>query len=114
MARNRSRRRLASNYHSPMEQLENRTLLAAGIGDPPQTLDLNNFQVTWLTTNPFGDIAHTDRIDSAAEYDVYEFNADVVGFFLISTTGPLNSQLRVYDSDGQSMSGLVDVNAGGE
>src|SRR3954470_21890866 len=98
MTRNRGRRRLAPRYHSQIEQLESRTLLAAGIGDPPQTLDLNGLQFTWLTTNPFGDIVHNDRIDSAAEYDVYEFNADVVGFFLISTTGPLNSQLRVYDS----------------
>src|SRR6476660_5052811 len=116
MPRNRSRRRLAPNYHPQIEQLEKRTLLdaAAGIGDPPQTLDLNNLQATWLFTNPFGDSVHADNIASASEYDVYAFNADVTDVFLISTSVSLNSQLQVYDSDGQPMGALVDVNVGGE
>src|SRR5215204_3812928 len=113
MPRNRGRRSLAPSYHSQIEQLENRLLLS-GIGDPPQALDLNRVQATWLFTNPLGDSVHTDNIASAAEYDIYVFNADVTDLFVISTTGPLDSQLQVYDWEGQPMGGLVDVNVGGE
>ena len=64
----------------------------------------------WIWTNQNGDYPATLwNIGSSAEIDYYRFFADATGTFTISVGGgTLDSILRVYDSNGNSIAGPID------
>jgi hypothetical protein len=85
----------------------------AAIGDPPDTIDPDLYDL-WVWPGPFGELTESDAIFSSDEYYTYLFIPEVTGNHRIATTGPLDSQLRLYDANGNALSDVVDAFIGGE
>src|SRR5213075_2286081 len=79
-------------------------LVADTSGDPPPAVSSG----LWIWANPFGDDSINANIASASEYDVYAFQPDISGSYVISTIGSLDSQLRVYNSTGNAITPIID------
>src|SRR5205814_8590039 len=61
-------------------------LVADTSGDPPPAVSSG----LWIWANPFGDDSINANIASASEYDVYAFQPDISGSYVISTIGSLD------------------------
>src|SRR5262245_14038858 len=69
---------------------------------------------TWIWANPFGSVSRAASIAVANEFDQYRFMADQTGAYTITvTSGSLDTQLRVYNSSGGDVSGIIDLHGGG-
>jgi hypothetical protein len=69
---------------------------------------------TWIWANPFGSVSRAASIGVANEIDPYRFMADQTGTYSITvTSSSLDSQFRVYDSNGQAISGIIDLHGAG-
>jgi len=68
----------------------------------------------WIWANQNGDFSGSASISSGTEVDVYAFMPDVTGNYVISTGGSLDSQLRIYNSAGAAITGVIDSSLGGE
>jgi hypothetical protein len=80
-------------------------------GDPPDTVP-SGTPISWVWGNPFGDIQQFDSIDTSVEVDFLTFNPEVSGNYLFSTTGTLDTQLRLYNASGQAITPVIDNNSG--
>src|SRR5207244_267148 len=67
-----------------------------------------------IWTNPFGDFRRAGSVDSVSDVDLFAFNPVVSGSYVISTTQPLDTQLRIYGSSGQPITAVIDQSVGGE
>ena len=85
---------------------------AGATGDPPASIVPGGG--TWVWPNPFGDAHRSGNIATATQYDTYAFMPDVDGNYAISTGGALDTQLRVYNSSGAALTGVIDRSYGGE
>lgn len=80
-------------------------------GQPPSTITVPSG--TNLRLNQFGDISGVGgSIGSTLEFDTFGFGVETTGSYAISISGALDTQLRVYDSAGNAVTGIID-SAGG-
>ena len=70
---------------------------------------------TWIWGNPSGDVSKSANIGSSTEVDLYRFMPDQSGSYTISVSGgTVDSQLRIYNSSGTAVTGIIDsASAGG-
>ena len=81
-------------------------------GDPPATV--TPLTGSLLRLNPNGDVSRSGSIDSRPEVDLYAFHVEQVGNHVITVSGALDAQLRVYDKNGAALTGSIDLSFGGE
>jgi Domain of unknown function (DUF1906)/FG-GAP-like repeat len=77
------------------------------MGSPPTSVTTGTG--TWIWANPFGSVSKSASIGVSNEVDQYRFMADQTGSYTITVSGgTVDSQLRVYNSSGTDLSGIVD------
>lgn len=81
-------------------------------GTPPASIAPGSG--SWVILDPFGDLEIDGSIGSGTELDVYAFNTPRSGSYTITTSGSLDSMLRVYGSSGSALTGAIDSTAQGE
>lgn len=81
-------------------------------GDPPASVTPGTGY--WLVADPFGNVSLSDTISAGNQVNLYAFIPDATGTYTISTTGSLDSQLRVYNSSGTAITSTIDSSSGGE
>jgi hypothetical protein len=85
-------------------------------GDPPDTITPNTGTVMKL--NPFGDVARNGMVSAAGElttaFSLFQFHVETPGNHVISVDSAIDTQLRVYDSQGHPLTDIIDkLSAGG-
>jgi Ca2+-binding RTX toxin-like protein len=88
-------------------------------GDPPANITPSTGP-KWIWANPFGDVNSTDRgstnlspISTSTEIDYYRLIPDFGGSYVISVSGPVDSQLRAYDQNGNAVTGIINSSGAG-
>ncbi len=80
-------------------------------GNPPASV--TPLTGTLLRLNPFGDVNFNGSIGSTAEFDVYAFHVETAGNHVIDVNGNFDTQLRVYDANGNALTGVLDATGNG-
>ncbi len=80
-------------------------------GDPPATV--TPLTGTLLRLNPFGDVSANGSIASTAEFDVYAFHVETAGNHVIDVNGTFDTQLRVYDTNGNPLTSILNAAGNG-
>jgi hypothetical protein len=75
-------------------------------GDPP--LGITPSSSILIRPNHLGDVNISGNIPSQFKYDLYAFMPDVTGSHLFIATGALDTQFRVYGSNGFAISNIID------
>ena len=82
-------------------------------GDPPFSINPSAVPSTWIWANPFGDVTTSGNIPTPVKFDLYAFMPDAGGNVVVTTSGPLDTQFRLYNSSGNPISNLIDANGPG-
>ncbi len=83
-------------------------------GDPSATIPVSATTGTWLTADSSNQFTASGAIQTGIAMDLYAINPISTGSFTITTTGSLNSQLRIYDRLGNAITPVVDSGSTGE
>lgn len=82
------------------------------VGNPPSKITVPSG--TNLRLNQFGDISNVaSSINSTLSYQTFGFGVETSGSYSISVTGPVDAQLRLYDSNGNAITSIQDTAFGG-
>ncbi len=77
------------------------------VGNPPATISVPDGPN--LRLNQFGDISgFGGSIGSTTEFDIYGFGVETTGAYTITAGNGIDTQLRVYDSNGVAIAATVD------
>src|SRR5436190_839852 len=66
-----------------------------------------------ICANPFGDITTSSDLANPVKYDLYAFMPDAGGNTVVTASGPLDTQFRLYNASGNPISNLIDANGPG-